>query len=38
MKKIEAETKNLAEQLDMAKKGNAFLKDQSAKMGGKLPD
>jgi uncharacterized protein (DUF342 family) len=38
MKRIEAESKTLNEQLDKAKKGIAFLKDQSAKMGGKLPD
>src|SRR5258708_7389429 len=38
MKRIEAETKNFTEQLDKAKKGITFLKDLSAKMGGKLPD
>ncbi|MES2200789.1 MAG: FapA family protein [candidate division FCPU426 bacterium] len=38
MKRIEAETKTLNEQLDKAKKGITFLKDLSAKLQGKLPD
>jgi len=38
MKRIERDSKALLEQLDKAKKGVAFLKDLSAKMGGKLPD
>ncbi len=38
MKRIEADMKNLTEQLDKAKKGITFLKDLSTKMGGKLPD
>ena len=38
MQHIERETKVLVEQLDKAKKGIDFLKLQSKKLGGKLPD
>ncbi|HTB33362.1 MAG TPA: FapA family protein [bacterium] len=38
MRRIEKESKSLLEQLDKTKKGVQFLKDMSAKLGGKLPD
>jgi len=38
MRRIEKESKILLEQLDKTKKGVQFLKDMSAKLGGKLPD
>ncbi len=38
MRHIEKETKTSLEQLDKTKKGVQFLKDMSAKLGGKLPD
>jgi uncharacterized protein (DUF342 family) len=37
-RRIEKESKVLLEQLDKTKKGVQFLKDMSAKLGGKLPD
>lgn len=38
MRRIEKESKTFMEQLDKTKKGVQFLKDLSAKLGGKLPD
>lgn len=38
MRRIEKESKTHMEQLDKTKKGVQFLKDLSAKLGGKLPD
>lgn len=38
MRRIEKESKTFLEQLDKTKKGIQFLKDMSAKLGGKLPD
>lgn len=38
MRRIEKESKAHLEQLDKTKKGVQFLKDMSAKLGGKLPD
>jgi len=38
LKRIDKESKNILEQLDKTKKGVQFLKDLSAKLGGKLPD
>ena len=38
MRRIEKESKSFLEQLDKTKKGVQFLKDLSAKLGGKLPD
>jgi len=38
MRRIEKESKAFLEQLDKTKKGVQFLKDLSAKLGGKLPD
>jgi uncharacterized protein (DUF342 family) len=38
MRRIEKESKTFMEQLDKTKKGVQFLKDMSAKLGGKLPD
>ena len=38
LKRIDKESKSILEQLDKTKKGVQFLKDLSAKLGGKLPD
>lgn len=38
IKRIDKESKSIVEQIDKTKKGVQFLKDLSAKLGGKLPD